>query len=870
MKPYTLLKSIALFLLFTSCSFNSFSQTTIFNYGANWNYLNDGSNQNTAWYGTSYSETGWTSNAPSTFYYGESLTGTLLPSNPITTYFRKTFNITSVNSYNSFDISIVSDDGAVIYVNGVEISTRDNIAAGAVTYTTLATNKNGGGEATATTISVPKCYFNEGSNLIAVEVHQSSAGNSDMRFDLKLVGQPAPASVTLSRGPYLNMGNQTAVTLRWRTDLACTGRVEVGTVFGTYPILIDETCPVTEHEVRVTGLSADTKYYYRFGTSSQILQNANTNFFRTAPPTNTTRKLYFAAFGDCGTNSLSYQTNTLAQYQSYLSTNSIDAPDAWLLMGDNAYNSGTDGEYTSGFFNPYQSSITKNHILFPVPGNHDYANSASRQLDHAVPYYDIFTLPTAAESGGIASGTEAFYSWDWGNVHFLALDSYGQENAGTTRLYDTTGAQFLWIKSDMAANTKKWTVAYWHHPPYTMGSHTSNGETELINIRATTIKVLERLGIDMVICGHSHDYERSKLLNGHYGTEVSTASMTPYLKSTSSGFYDGTSNSCTYTTASNTPNHGTVYVVAGSSGNSGGTNAGLDGYPHNALPYSINDGGMFFFEVDDNRLNAKFIEQNGTIFDKFTITKDVNKTTNYSIVNGQSKTLSASWPGNYAWSTAASTKSILVTPPNNATTNYTVTDNFGCITDQFAITTSGTLPVIIKEYTVNLRSNKVYVNWITTSENNNHHFTIERSADARHFETVGIVNGTGNADLEKSYEFVDASPLEGVSYYRLSQTNLDGTVKYLDIKKIVNKNTSDFYTDAYQSGVQMIKMQVYSSKAEKIQLRVIDFSGRLFKNEIWNLFAGSNNKIMDLKNGSYILEWKKENGVALTQAVIVK
>ena len=73
----------------------------------------------------------------------------------------------------------------------------------------------------------------------------------------------------------------------------------------------------------------------------------------------------------------------------------MKAADLMLLLGDNAYQNGTDAEYTSGFFGAYQSTILKNHILFPTPGNHDYANDAGRQDDHAVPYYDIFTVPDA-------------------------------------------------------------------------------------------------------------------------------------------------------------------------------------------------------------------------------------------------------------------------------------------------------------------------------------------------------------------------------------------------------------------------------------------------------------------------------------------
>jgi hypothetical protein len=442
---------------------------------------------------------------------------------------------------------------------------------------------------------------------------------------------------------------------------------------------VNDAASTTEHEVRVTGLTQDTKYYYRFGSSSQVLQTGADNNFTTAPPATTTRKLRFAAFGDCGRNDNSFQSGSLSSYLNYVGANPAEA---MLLLGDNAYENGLDNEYQTKYFDIYSSNILKNHQLFPAPGNHDYANTAARQADHNIPYYSIFTNPASAQCGGVASGTEAYYSWNWGNVHFLSLDSYGKENAGTTRLYDTAGAQAVWVKQDLAANTKPWIVAYWHHPPYTMGSHNSDTESELINMRQNFIRILERMGVDMILCGHSHDYERSYLLNGHYGNEASFNAGTHALSS-SSGKYDGTANSCTYTTV-NGQNHGTVYVLSGSAGADGGVQAG---YPHNAMPWSVDDGGMLYFEVEDNRLDAKFIRRTGVISDQFTIMKNVNKTTNLSIPSGAPTQLTASWAGNYSWSTGATTRSITVSPTLNIT--YTVSDNLSCVSDIFNITISG-------------------------------------------------------------------------------------------------------------------------------------------------------------------------------------
>lgn len=483
------------------------------------------------------------------------------------------------------------------------------------------------------------------------------------------------------RGPYLQAGSKTEITIRWRTDIATTSKVAIGTTSGSYTASVTDNTSVTEHIIRVTGLVPNTKYYYTVGTTTTALQGDADNFFVTAPADTSTKKITAAVFGDCGRNDNNYQTNSLNQYLNYLQSKSIKAADLMLLLGDNAYTNGTDAEYTSGFFAPYQSTILKNHIMFPAPGNHDYANDGGRQDDHAVPYYDIFTVPYAGQSGGVASNNKAYYSYNWGNIHFLSLDSYGEEDAGTTRLYDTNGKQVQWIKNDLAANTKKWTIAYWHHPPYTMGNHNSDNESELVAIRQNFIQILERNGVDLILCGHSHNYERSYLLKGYTGNEAAF-NITTHTKDSSSAKYDGSANSCPYIYPSGKNTHGTVYVVAGSAGASGSVQTG---YPHNAMPFSFNDGGMLFLEIEDNRLDAKFIRQDGVIADKFTIIKDANRRDTFTITPGSSIELSVNWIGGYVWSTSATSKKIIVSPTAN--TLYSVKDSSTntCINNEYYV-----------------------------------------------------------------------------------------------------------------------------------------------------------------------------------------
>jgi len=655
-------------------------------YGTAWKYLDNGTDQGTAWRTTSFNDATW-ANGNGQLGYGDGDEATVVSYGTnannkfVTTYFRKTVTIANAALYPNYNLSVKRDDGIVLYINGTEVF-RNNMPSGTIAYNTLASIAASDDGATAQIATLPASAFINGDNTIAAEIHQNAVTSSDLSFDLQLIGAGTVSqTASLTRGPYLQMGNQTAVTLRWRTNIATNTRVEAGTAYGTYSIAANDAALVTEHEMRITGLATDTKYYYRFGSSTQLLQSGTDNFFMTSPPATAKRKIRIAAFGDCGRNDNSYQSTTLTAYNNYVGANLAEV---LLLLGDNAYDNGTDAEFQSNYFNVYSSSILKNHQLFPSPGNHDYANSAARQSDHNIPYNSIFSTPSAAQCGGVASGTEAYYSWDWGNIHFLSLDSYGLENSGTTRLYDTMGAQAVWVKQDLAVNTKPWVIAYWHHPPFSMGSNNSDTQTELIKIRQNFVRILERMGVDLIICGHSHDYERSYLLKGFYGNET-TFNATTHTLSTSSAKYDGSANSCPYSTL-NGAGHGTVYVVAGSAGASGGTQAG---YPHNALPFSLNDGGTFYFEIEDNRLDAKFIRRTGVVWDNFTIMKNVNKTTTIVSAPSTPVQLTASWPGTYSWSTGETTRTISVSPAVN--TVYTVKDATAanCVTDIFNVNVTG-------------------------------------------------------------------------------------------------------------------------------------------------------------------------------------
>lgn len=404
--------------------------------------------------------------------------------------------------------------------------------------------------------------------------------------------------ITVTRGPYLQMGTDDAVTVKWRTAEPSGSVVALGTTLGQLTAVANGPSePTTEHEVRVTALDPSTQYFYAFGTPESPLVGGDAeHFFSTSPTKGTAQPTRLWVIGDAGTAN----ANQEAVRDAYLSFVGAQRADLFLMLGDNAYSDGTDDEYQEAVFDMYPQ-VLKNTVTWATLGNHD-GHSADSGTE-AGPYYDIFSLPRQAEAGGVPSGTEAYYSFDYGTIHFVCLDSYDSDTS-------TDGDMLTWLTSDLTANTQPWLVAFWHHPPYTKGSHDSDDEGELIDMRERALPILESFGVDLILTGHSHSYERSYYISGHYGDSGSFSNAN--LIDGGDGRTDGDG---AYTRDQGSE-AGAVYVVAGSSGQtSGGT---LD---HPAMFVSLNELGSLVVDVAGSTLDATFIDDTGDVRDTFSIAK---------------------------------------------------------------------------------------------------------------------------------------------------------------------------------------------------------------------------------------------------------
>jgi len=170
--------------------------------GSVWKYLDDGSNQGTSAAGTSwfghpnYNDSSWLE-GPAELGYGDTAGGrpevTQVNSGPsdnrfITTYFRHYFHVNDASRYSSLHLALMRDDGAVVYLNGVEVA-RSNMPDGRINYLTAASsNISGSVEYTFFDFTLDTSLLKDGLNVLAVEVHQNSGASADISFDLELEG----------------------------------------------------------------------------------------------------------------------------------------------------------------------------------------------------------------------------------------------------------------------------------------------------------------------------------------------------------------------------------------------------------------------------------------------------------------------------------------------------------------------------------------------------------------------------------------------------------------------------------------------------------------------------------------------------------
>lgn len=414
----------------------------------------------------------------------------------------------------------------------------------------------------------------------------------------------AAEAAVVTRGPYLQMPSPTGMVVRWRTDVPTTSRVSYGDAVGSLFETVDDPTLTTEHVVTLTGLTAGTTAYYSVGEIGLPLAGGDADhWLRTSPPPGSSAPYRVWSIGDAGFTG----PNLDAVRDAYATFNGDSSADLLLLLGDNAYLTATDAQYQAAVFNEH-AAMLRTTPVWSVFGNHEAISSNS--LTQTGPYFDMFTFPTAGEVGGVASGTESYYSFDYGNTHFIVLDSEQSPTSPATPM-------LTWLTADLQAAVLQdptWIIALWHRPPYSKGLfHDSDVEVEEARMRQYVLPILDTYGVDVVLNGHSHNYERSYLLDGHYGLSATFNNSFKVEPGDGDPAGDGAYRK---DDTGPTPNSGTVYVVNGS-----GSEVRVTSLAHPAMIRTLLELGSVVMDVDDTTLTAQFLTSTGAIHDAFRIVK---------------------------------------------------------------------------------------------------------------------------------------------------------------------------------------------------------------------------------------------------------
>jgi predicted phosphodiesterase len=286
------------------------------------------------------------------------------------------------------------------------------------------------------------------------------------------------ASRRSPRGPYVQGVTATSAIICWMSKAPGVGAVR----YGKAPDLGREgtdrrigRC----HAVALVGLDPGSTYVYRV---EDVDGSPRTGAFSTAP---LGEGFSFAVVGDSGSGGKGQLAVAGLLRRS--------KPDLILHTGDVVYPSGEQRHYDRRFFAPY-GDLIKDVPVFPVLGNHDVRKG------NGTAFLENFHPPR-----GSPGSTKRYYSFDWGDAHFVGLDSelyHGDRGASAER-------QKTFLGRDLAATGKRWRIAFLHRSPY--GSSRHGGDE---NVREDLEPLFVKHGLDLVFAGHDHVYERTVPIRG--------------------------------------------------------------------------------------------------------------------------------------------------------------------------------------------------------------------------------------------------------------------------------------------------------------------------------------------------------------------
>ena len=347
-----------------------------------------------------------------------------------------------------------------------------------------------------------------------------------------------PAGATMTMAPYLQAVTTNSIYVLVECNSTSPVTVEYGTPpsYGTSRTTESNAAtsgssPQTYiHRVKLTGLTANTLYHYR---AWQVAGAYSSDFtFTTAALPGTSYRFAFLADFRTGTG---IHNNVAARVIAANPRFSIYGGD---LCADSGYTT-----FKNEFFLANELALSAKVPFMNATGNHEGWTTNTQ----------VFMWAPAS-----GSGTQQYYSFDYGDVHFVSINNYVDYSVN-----DVPGTQYRFVKDDLANTTKPWKVVYFHEPAYCAGgSHAPNTV-----MQSYTTTIFEPRNVSLVLTGHNHYYEHCLVNNVHHfvlgsvGAPLYSVGTASYLVSAVSAYNYGiidvtpkTLHMTTYVSADGTTN----------------------------------------------------------------------------------------------------------------------------------------------------------------------------------------------------------------------------------------------------------------------------------------------------------------------------
>gem|GEM_PF-567333 len=285
-------------------------------------------------------------------------------------------------------------------------------------------------------------------------------------------GEPFTAGVQFRKGPYLQNVTPSGIVFVWETASPAVTKV----AYGTGGVRADTVRPggaQVFQEVALAGLKPGARYRGRVfadGVSSPEVG------FRTPAPGDTA--FSFLVYGD--------SRGDAKAHGALVAKMAAHDFDLALHSGDFVDDGQREELWEPQFFEPIRPLGLRGPI-YPALGNHD---------KDAPAYYRFFSTP----SNGSVRRPEAWYSFDYGSAHFVVLDS----NRGASERFAAGSEQLLYLEEDLKASKAAWKFVMFHHPLYSSARHKSD-----LELQGILMPLFERYGVDLILTGHDHNYERT-------------------------------------------------------------------------------------------------------------------------------------------------------------------------------------------------------------------------------------------------------------------------------------------------------------------------------------------------------------------------